>query len=110
MPTYKMAAVERPCMRAKREYRDRDDAEVAVLDALAERGAEGMTIFEIRSHVDVEIDTIEEALASLKADNLIEATQEDNRTIITPDEDVITTAEPDDDASILDDIRRKFPF
>lgn len=97
-------------MRAKREYRDRDDAEVAVLDALADRGTEGMTVFELRSHVDVEIDTIEDALANLKSDGLIEATQDDRRTIIVPDEDVITTEEPDDDSSLLDELKRRFPF
>ena len=41
-------------MRAKPEFRDRDDTEVAVLDALADRRDEGMTVFELRSEVDVE--------------------------------------------------------
>ena len=46
-------------MRAKREYRDRDETEVAVLDALADRKDEGMTVFELRSRVDVDIDELE---------------------------------------------------
>lgn len=97
-------------MRAKREYRDRDETEVAVLDALADRAADGMTVFELRSHVDVSIDTIEDALAELKADGLIEVTDEGNRTVIVPDEDVITTTDEPDDGSLLDELRRRFPF
>ncbi|MEF8883229.1 MAG: DUF6432 family protein, partial [Halapricum sp.] len=50
-------------MQAKPEYRDRDDTEVAVLDALADRGEDGMTVFELRSHVDLDIDDLESALA-----------------------------------------------
>jgi predicted transcriptional regulator len=96
-------------MQAKPEYRDRDDAEVAVLDALADRGAEGMTIFELRSHVDQDIDTIESALAELKSDGLITADDDDNRTVIIPDEDVIGPDEPEDE-SVFDQLRRKLPF
>ena len=96
-------------MQAKPEYRDRDDAEVAVLDALADRGAEGMTIFELRSHVDQDIDTIESALAELKSDGLITADDDDNRTVIVPDEDVIGPDEPEDE-SVFDQLRRKLPF
>ena len=36
-------------MRAKPEYRDRDDTEVAVLDTLAAHNGDGMTVFSIRS-------------------------------------------------------------
>jgi len=53
-------------MRVKPAYRDRDETEVAVLDALADRREEGMTVFEIRSRVDVDIDRLEDALAELK--------------------------------------------
>ena len=95
-------------MRAKEEYRNRDDAEVALLDALADRGEEGLTVFELRSHVDVEIDTIEDALAELKTDGLIEVHEDNNRTVIVPDADVITAEEPDDDGSLLDDLKRRF--
>jgi hypothetical protein len=96
-------------MQAKPEYRDRDDAEVAVLDALADRGAEGMTIFELRSHVDQDIDTIESALANLKSDTLITVDDDENRTVIIPDEDVIGPDEPEDE-SLFEQLRRKFPF
>lgn len=97
-------------MRAKREYRDRDDTQVAVLDALADRASDGMTVFELRSHVDVSIDTIESALSDLKDDGLIEVNEENNRTVIVPDEDVITANDKPDEDSLLDELRRRFPF
>ena len=97
-------------MQAKPEYRDRDDAEVAVLDALADRGDEGMTVFELRSHVDHDIDSLESALAELKADDLITVDDDDDeRTVIIPDEDVIGPDQPEDD-SLFDQLRRRFPF
>lgn len=92
-------------MRAKGEYRDRDDTQVAVLDALANRGQEGMTVFELRTHVDVEIDGLEGALAELKADDLIEVTEEDQRTVIVPEERVIGPEVPDEEQSLVDAIR-----
>ncbi|MDZ5812120.1 DUF6432 family protein [Halorubrum sp. AD140] len=58
-------------MAAKPEYRDRPDVEVALLDALVDRGDEGMTVLELRAAVDADIDAVEEALAALKDDSLI---------------------------------------
>jgi DNA-binding transcriptional ArsR family regulator len=94
-------------MRAKPEYRDRDETEVAVLDALADRREEGMTVFELRSHVDVDIDTLEDALAALKEDGLIEATQDRQRTLIVPDDDAVGPVEDDADGGggLLDQLR-----
>jgi DNA-binding transcriptional ArsR family regulator len=94
-------------MRAKPEYRDRDETEVAVLDALADRREEGMTVFELRSHVDVDIDTLEDALAALKEDGLIEATQDRQRTLIVPDDDAVGPVEDDADggSGLLDQLR-----
>lgn len=95
-------------MRAKPEYRDRDDGQVAVLDALVDRGREGMTVFEIRSHADVEIDDLESALAELKADGLIEAEDEGQRTVIKPDERVIPDPEDGQSSeSFLDRLRER---
>lgn len=96
-------------MRAKPEHRDRDEAEVAVLDALADRPEEGMTVFELRSRVEVDIDTLESALADLKSDGLIEATQEDTRTVIVPEDGVVGPVDPDDD-SLIGQIRDRLPF
>ena len=60
-----------PVMAAKSEFRDRPDVEVALLDALVDRGEEGMTVLELRAAVDADIDAIEEALGNLKEDSLI---------------------------------------
>lgn len=94
-------------MQAKPEYRDRGDAEVAVLDALVDRPSEGMTLFELRSHVDVDIDDIEDALRELKADGLIDATEDDGRTVFTVDDRVVPDGNEHEDASWLDALRRK---
>jgi predicted transcriptional regulator len=71
-------------MQAKREYRDRDGAEVAVLDALVGRHEEGMTVFELRSHTDIDIDRIETALSELKTAGLIHVEKDGGRTLIYP--------------------------
>jgi predicted transcriptional regulator len=97
-------------MRAKPEFRDRDETEVAVLDALADRREEGMTVFALRSRVDVDIDRLEAALADLKEDGLIEVTNDDERTVIVPEEGVVGPVDPDDDESFIDQIRERLPF
>jgi len=94
-------------MKAKAEFRDRPDTEVAILDALADRPEEGLTVFELRSHADVDIDSLEDALANLKEDDLIEVTNEAQRTVIVPEERVVGPAEADDERSLFDEIRRR---
>lgn len=84
-------------MKAKREYRDRDETQVAVLDALVGRHEEGMSVLELRSHTSVDIDRIEEALAELKSDDLIEVDREGERTLIRPKERVLP--EPGEDTA-----------
>ncbi|WP_135663648.1 DUF6432 family protein [Halorhabdus rudnickae] len=97
-------------MQVKPEYRDRDEAEMAVLDALAERAEEGMTVFEIRSRADIDIDRLETALADLKAEDLIEVTEREERTIIRPDETVIGPETDDSPDSLVEQMRERFPF
>ena len=97
-------------MRAKPEYRNRDPTEVAVLDALADRREEGMTVFELRSRVDVDIDRLETALAELKDDGLIEVNDESDRTVIVPEEGVVGPTDPGDEESLFDAIRRRLPL
>jgi hypothetical protein len=97
-------------MQAKQEYRDREDTEVAVLDALADRAEEGLTVFEIRSEVDADIDRLEEALGDLKSDGLIDVERNGNRTVILPDEDVVGTVDHDDDSGLFEKLRRRLPF
>lgn len=96
-------------MRARREFRDRRDVEVAVLDALVDRVGEGMTVFELRAAVDVDIDTLEDALADLKDDSLISVERADGRTVIKPDERVVPdpSETPDDEQSLLDAVRER---
>jgi len=81
-----------------------------VLDALADRHQEGMTVFEIRSRADVTIDQIEDALAALKDDGLIVVEKDDERTLILPDDDVVGPETTDADVSLLEKVRRLLPF
>lgn len=99
-------------MRAKREYRrNRSETEVAVLDALVDRNAEGMTVFELRSRVGADIDEIEDALSDLKQDGLITVERNDGRTVIKPDPKVIPDpGNPEPADSWIDRIREKLPF
>lgn len=94
-------------MAAKPEYRDRPDVEVAVLDALVDRGGEGMTVLELRAAVDADIDAIEEALSELKADSLITVENEEQVRVyphdrVVPDTDAV---EENHSGSFVDVIR-----
>jgi DNA-binding transcriptional ArsR family regulator len=82
-------------MQAKGEYRDREETEVAVLDALVDRTEEGMTVFELRADADVDIDDLETALADLKQAGLITVENDDDPMRIYPDDRVVPA--PDDD-------------
>ena len=99
-------------MRAKREYRDRDAVEVSVLDALVDRSDDGMTVFELRSHVEADIDELEGALATLKDEGLIVVDENGDRTVIMPDERVVP--EPGEhvteEESFVDRVRDRLPF
>lgn len=99
-------------MQAKREYRDRDETEVAVLDALVDRSEEGMTVFELRSGVGVAIDEIEPALANLKDAGLIRVENEKNPLRIYPADHVVpeTTDREENSRSLFERIREKLPF
>lgn len=98
-------------MRAKRSYRDRRDVEVALLDALVDRGEEGMTVLELRAAVDADIDTIETGLAALKRDGLIVVVKRRQTTVIKPDARVVPDPEASpDDPSLLEWLRGRLPF
>lgn len=94
-------------MEAKREYRERDETEVAVLDALVDRREEGMTVFELRSRADVDIHRLEEALANLKEADLITAKTEGERTLIFPADRVVPNPVHGEEAepTLIDRIR-----
>jgi len=98
-------------MRAKDEYRDRDDTQVAVLDALADRQETGMTVFDLRAMVDEDIDSLEEALGELKDDGLIDVSDEEGRTMILPKQHVIENGTtPEEEVDFFEKLRRRFPF
>ena len=94
-------------MAAKPEYRDRPDVEVALLDALVDRGDEGMTVLELRAAVDADIDAVEESLSALKEDSLITVESEDRVRVYAHDKVVPDPEAPDDDPSesLVDVIR-----
>jgi hypothetical protein len=94
-------------MKARREFRDRPDTQVAVLDALVDRHDTGMTVLELRAHVDADIDDIEGALTALKDDDLIAATDDGSRTLITVDDRVYPESSPEPDHNLIDRIREK---
>lgn len=98
-------------MPASREFKDRTDVETAVLEALADRGGEGMTVFELRSHVDADIDDIEAALSQLNEDELITVDNGAERAVIVPDEQVLPVDETSsDEPSIWEAIRERLGF
>ena len=99
-------------MTAKRADLDRrGSVEVEVLDALVDRGEEGMTVLELRAAVDADIDAIEEALSDLKRDEQIVVAKAGESTLIKPDDRVVP--EPTQDAptdSMFDRLRERLPF
>ncbi len=98
-------------MKAKRAYRNRREVEVAVLDALVDRGGEGMSVLELRTAVDADIDAIESALTELKRDDLINVENSGDTTLIKPDDRVVP--EPGNEPpepSIFDELRKRLPF
>ncbi|ELY53675.1 DUF6432 family protein [Natronolimnohabitans innermongolicus] len=100
-------------MRAKREYRNREATEVAVLDALVDQAEEGMSVFELRAAVEVDIDDLEDALSTLKEDELIIVESGANETVIKPDERVVPEVPTDEDEetqTVGEWLRERLPF
>ncbi|GGJ05261.1 hypothetical protein GCM10008995_13890 [Halobellus salinus] len=97
-------------MRAQREFRDRRDVEVEVLDALVDRAEEGMTVFEVRAAVDTDIDDIEAALAALKQDGLISVEDGSDQVVILVADRVVPDpdAEHHEEQGYLDALRERF--
>lgn len=88
-------------MPAKAEYRDRDGTQVAVLDALVGHADEGLTVLDLRARVDADIDAIEAALESLKAEDLIRTDREDGRLRIYPDDRVLPEESEDEEPTLF---------
>ena len=98
-------------MTVPRQYTDRDEVEVAVLEALVDRPAEGLTVFELRTHVGESIDDIEDALAALKRDGLIDVEHaDDGGAVIKPADRVVPSGADSHDESALDRILERLPF
>ncbi len=81
-----------------------------MLDALVDRGREGMTVFEVRSRAQIDIDEVERALSALKQDRLIEIERRGSETVIRPAERVIPDPDADDEDDIVDRVRDRLPF
>ena len=94
-------------MKARPEFRDRAEVDVTVLDALVGRADDGMTVLELRAHVDADIDEIEDALSNLKDDGLIDVDDEGGTLRIYPDDRVVPdpTEQSDEEPSVIDAIR-----
>lgn len=98
-------------MRAKREYRDREETQVTVLDALVDRNEDGMTVFELRAAAEVSIDQLEEALARLNDDDLIVVDDSGGETVIKPAERVVPDPTDDENGGTFGDwLRDRFPL
>lgn len=95
------------------KYQERPAVEVAILNALIDRGNEGMTVLELRAAVDADIDAIETALPRLKADGLIMTINDGGTVRIQPADHVIPDPDPDGEAdgiSMIDRLREKLGF
>ena len=96
-------------MRVRREYRNREEVQVTVLDALVDRAEDGMTVFELRAAVDADIDTLEAALADLNDDGLVSVEDSGEQAVIVPDDRVVPDPadepEAESDPSLIDAVR-----
>ena len=81
-----------------------------MLDALVDRGREGMTVLEVRSRAEIDIDEVERALAALKEDGLIDVDAGGAQTVIRPVERVIPDPEAEDEDDLVDRVRDRLPF
>jgi predicted transcriptional regulator len=98
-------------MHLRREHRDREDTEVAVLDALADRHEEGMTVFELRSVVGADIDELETALSGLQSSGLVSVDRDGKRTVFLIEESAIEPETgPDTERGVLEWLSDRFGF
>jgi hypothetical protein len=96
-------------MRLRPEYRDRDDTELAVLDALADRHEGGMTLFELRSSLGVDIDELETALTGLQHSGLVSVAEDGQRTVFVVDQAAIEPEQGQtEDVGVLEWLRGQF--
>jgi DNA-binding transcriptional ArsR family regulator len=96
-------------MPAKAEFRDRGRTEVAVLDSLVGHADEGLTVLDLRSRVDADIDAIESALAALNEDGLITTERENGNLRIYPDERVLPEESDEEENGLLERLAELVP-
>lgn len=96
-------------MPARPDDRDRPETEAAVLEALRDRGDDGMTVLEVRAAVQVEIDELEEALTALKSDDLLVVEEREGTALLKPAEDVLED-DGDAGASLGEWLRDRIPL
>jgi hypothetical protein len=84
---------------------DRGPTERAVIDALVEREGEGMTVFELRSRVDADIDELEDTLAHLDREGCIDVDATGDRTRILATEAALAARENESDRSLYERVR-----
>lgn len=84
---------------------DQGRTERAVIDALVEREGEGMTVFELRSRVDADIDELETTLADLDREGCIDVDATGDRTRILATEAALAAREEESDRSLYERVR-----
>ncbi len=96
-------------MRVRSAFQDREDTEVAVLDALADRHEDGMTVFELRSTVGADIDALEAALTGLQDSGLVTVEEDGDRTVFVVASSAIEAdGEQAEDVGFLTWLKRRF--
>jgi predicted transcriptional regulator len=98
-------------MQLRREHRDREDTQRAVLEALADRHAEGMTVFELRSVVDTDIDDLERALSGLQQAGLVSVEDGGERTVfVVASEAIEPETAPETEPSFFEWLKGRLGF
>ncbi|MFW5922431.1 MAG: DUF6432 family protein [Halodesulfurarchaeum sp.] len=99
-------------MQLRREHRNRDETQRAVLEALADRHEEGMTLFELRSVVDTDIDQLEAALSGLQESGLVAVEDDGDRTVFVVASGAIEpeSGAVEDEPGFFDWLRGKLGF
>ena len=94
-------------MPATRDSGNHGETAQAVLAALADRPEEGMTVFELRSGTETDIDDLEAALSTLKEEGLITVENSDDEPMrIYPEPKVVPEpSENGEEPSLLSSLR-----
>lgn len=94
---------------ARRDDQDRDEVERAILDALVAGPSTGMTLFELRSRVEFDIEALEPALTRLREEELIAVDYAEDRSVIRAAEGVHDESDhPPDPPGLFERLRRRF--